>query len=32
MNVVVIGSGLSRLTAAAYLAQTGYQVAVFEQY
>jgi len=31
MNVVVIGSGLSGLTAAAYLAQAGHQVAVFEQ-
>src|SRR5512139_3921687 len=32
MNAVVIGSGLSGLTAAAYLAQAGHQVAVFEQY
>jgi phytoene dehydrogenase-like protein len=32
MNVTVIGSGLSRLTAAAYLAQVGHQVTVFEQY
>ena len=32
MNVVVVGSGLSGLTAAACLAQGGHQVAVFEQY
>jgi phytoene dehydrogenase-like protein len=32
MNVTVIGSGLSGLTAAAYLAQMGHQVTVFEQF
>jgi phytoene dehydrogenase-like protein len=32
MNVAVIGSGLAGLTAAAYLAHTGQQVSVFEQF
>lgn len=32
MQAAVIGSGLAGLTAAAYLAQTGCQVSVFEQY
>lgn len=32
MNVAVIGSGLSGLTAGAYLAQAGHQVTVYEAY
>jgi all-trans-retinol 13,14-reductase len=32
MDVAVIGSGLSGLTAGAYLAQAGHQVTVYEQY
>jgi phytoene dehydrogenase-like protein len=32
MKAIIIGSGLSGLTSAAYLAQAGYQVVVYEQY
>ena len=32
MKITVIGSGMSGLTAAAYLAQAGHQVTVYEQF
>lgn len=32
MKSIVIGSGMSGLTAAAYLAQAGHQVTVYEQF
>jgi len=32
MKVIIIGSGLSGLTAGAVLAQAGHEVAIFEQY
>jgi phytoene dehydrogenase-like protein len=32
MNIIVIGSGMSGLTASAYLAQAGHSVIVYEQF
>jgi len=32
MKVAIVGSGLSGLTAGAFLAQAGHQVVIFEQY
>jgi phytoene dehydrogenase-like protein len=32
MNGVIIGAGLSGLTASSYLAKAGHQVTVYEQY